>query len=462
MNSTRQAFGQYLDLTAAVASSRQGILSMLNHAGEVALRKITDEDKPTHTSIPAVNATAMFAPDYGVNINRVDMPVDAAASFRCGVPKLNSLLAIVANDVFRPTQQLVSGCPEGLTVCSLRNVPEHLQTQVGEVLLHGLVNGGPAAAANALLLADGVLIHVSRGVKVDKAVQIVNIASVPEPSLLPRRVVIIAEENAEIKVLLCDHSQPGSAEHLNSQVIDVEVGTGAHIELYDIEEASTAARRYWQFNAHQASYSHLTVNTTGLSGGLTRNEFYIDAEGDYTHTSLSGLAICSGNRVADTDVTFIHAGKHGFSRQLFKNALFDTSRGGFSGKIIVKQGAMFTDAEQTNRNIVDSTEARMTTAPQLEIYCDEVQCSHGATTGQLDERALFYMQTRGIPADEAHRMLTQAFMADVVENISFEVLRQRLHVLVEKRLGGNTASCDTCATACHPDTEEPKEITERK
>ena len=116
---------------------------------------------------------------------------------------------------------------------------------------------------------------------------------------------------------------------------------------------------------------------------------------------------------------------------------------------------MFTDAEQTNRNIVDGESARMITAPQLEIYCDEVKCSHGATTGQLDERAMFYMQARGIPADEARRMLTQAFMVDVIGSITFEVLRQRLHLLVEKRLSGTAAGCDTCVTACHSDLQEP-------
>lgn len=96
----------------------------------------------------------------------------------------------------------------------------------------------------------------------------------------------------------------------------------------------------------------------------------------------------------------------------------------------------------------------MEASPQLEIYCDEVKCSHGATTGQLDERALFYMQTRGIPRDEAKRMLTQAFMVDVIDNISFEVLRQRLHILVEKRLSGASADCSTCATACHTQPTE--------
>ncbi|MCM1067442.1 MAG: Fe-S cluster assembly protein SufD [Muribaculaceae bacterium] len=446
-------FKQYIDLVEATpAQEKPALLAGLNEAGLAALRKELDA-RPAYAPLAEVSAQALFAPDYGVNLMRVNLPVDAAASFRCGVPKLNSLLAVVANDAFHPTERLVKECPEGLTVCSLRRVPGHLMLKVSEAMARSIAGGGAPAAANAMLLTDGVLVHVAAGVKIEKAVQIVNIASVPVPSLLPRRVVVIAEEDAAVKVLLCDHSQPGTAEHLCSQVVDVEAAAGASVELYDIEEAADNARRYWQLHASQAERSSLTVNTTALHSGRTHNEFRVGTTGDHTFTSLSGLAICGGSQIVDTDVVLTHAGKHGTSRQLFKNALFEASRGGFSGKIIVKEGAMYTDAEQTNRNIVDGAEARMITAPQLEIYCDEVQCSHGATTGQLDERALFYMQTRGIPADEARRMLTQAFMADVVDNISFEVLRQRLHVLVEKRLSGTAASCDTCANACNTDEQ---------
>ncbi|MDE6158164.1 MAG: SufD family Fe-S cluster assembly protein [Muribaculaceae bacterium] len=323
-----------------------------------------------------------------------------------------------------------------------------------EVLSRHLSDGGSAAALNSLFLHDGVLVYARRGVKVDKAVQIVNITSVAMPVLNFRRVVVVAEEDAEVKVLLCDHSQTDRVETLDSEVVCVEVDERARVELYDVEETLPSSRRHWQLFAHQASHSHLSIGSFALHGGRTRNEYRVYVDGDYAHTSLSGLSICSADRIVDNDVLLTHSGVHCTSRQLFKNALFDESKGGFSGKIVVKHGAMFTDAEQTNRNIVDGDAARMTTAPQLEIYCDEVKCSHGATTGQLDERALFYMQARGIPADEARRMLTQAFMSDVIDSISFEVLRQRLHVLVEKRLSGAAAGCDTCATACHSDKPE--------
>lgn len=451
MNAAEKAFSQYIDLCREVQGrdDAPGVLEALGRAGMAALEQACHTYRPDPMALSGMDDASMFAPDYGVNIFRVNLPVDVAATFRCGVPKLNSLLAVVAGDVFHPTDSLLKNMPAGLTVCSLRDVPEHLRLQVSEVLERSVSKATPAGAANAMLCRDGVLIHAAKGVKVDKCIQIVNIASASAPALFARRVVVIAEDNAELRVLLCDHSQT-AVQHLNSQVADVYVAPGASVEIYDIEEGNESTRRKWTLNARQHEHSRLAVGTAYLHGGLTQNCYNIDVEGDYADTSLCGLAICdSAGQCADNKVTLTHSARHCTSRQLFKTALFGAARGGFGGKIIVNEGAVFTDAEQTNRNIVDGNDARMVTAPQLEIYCDEVKCSHGATTGQLDERALFYMQSRGIPREEARRMLTEAFMADVVDCFSFEVLRQRLHALVERRLSGSHDACDACNTCSH-------------
>ncbi|MCH5222167.1 MAG: Fe-S cluster assembly protein SufD [Muribaculaceae bacterium] len=454
MSSAVKVFGQYLDLCQSCQrTSSSDLIADVNAKGQEALNAAIATYRRDPMGLVGVSADEMFAPDYGVNLKRVKLPVDAAASFRCGVPKLGSLLAVVANDAFHLTDTLVRNMPQGLTVCSLNKVPAHLVPLVAEALAYGLDRGGAAAALNALLLCDGVLIHVAKDVKIDKAIQVVNISNPAMPLLSARRVVIIAEENSEVKVLLCDHSQTSDVEHINSQVIDVLAAPSASVELYDIEEGSDASRRYWQLNARQHEKSRLTINTTCLHGGRTCNEYSIDVIGDNAETSLSGLSISAGEQVVDNKVTLTHLARYGRSRQLFKNALFDNSRGGFGGKIIVAEDAVFTDATQTNRNLLAGDEARMVAAPQLEIYCDEVKCSHGATTGQLDDRALFYMQSRGISLEEARKMLTQAFMVDVIDNISFEVLRQRIHQLVEKRLSGAAASCDSCLTVCNTDNQ---------
>lgn len=441
-----EAFGQYLELWRANAASlkRGPVAARLNAEAAGRLPEAIGAYRPDLQDLPQCRPEAVFAPDYGINLTALPMTADVAASFHCGVPQLNSLLCVVANDSCHVPAP--AAMPAGLEIYTLAALPEQYHADASALLTGG--DDELPALVNSLLLADGIYIRVAPGARIDKPVQIVNIFNSTVPMLTPRRVVVHACAGAHVKVLLCDHSQTPAVAHLNSQTVRVCAEEGARVELYDIEESSDATNRYWQLFATQHRDSSLTVCTAFLHGGLTHNDYFVDVVGDNASTWLGGFAICSAKQVADNRVTLRHKATHCQSRQLFKNALFGESTGAFGGKIIVEEGAMATDAVQTNRNLLASDTARMVTAPQLEIYCDDVKCGHGATTGQLDERALFYMQTRGIPRDEATMMLTQAFMADVVDSISFEVLRQRLHMLVEKRLNGTSGGCDTCASAC--------------
>lgn len=451
MSTHSQAFRQYTDLWHSLGEQRKatGLMARINQAGYDSTLAAAEAYRRDPMGVDGVHPDQLAAPDYGVNIFGVTTPVDIAQALKCGVTTINSLPAIVANDTFVPTEPLLHDLPAGVTVCSLNNVPEHLRERVFEALSHT----DAASALNAMLLTDGVLIHLAKGVRLERPIQIVNISQCTAPILSARRILVLADEDSYGRLLLCDHSLTDTVEHLNLEIVDVDLARGAEFELYDIEEGSETARRWWRLNARQQSDSRLTANTFFLHGGHTRNEYSIEAAGDHTDTRLGGLAVCAPDRIVDNEVLLRHNGTHGTSRQLFKNALYGNARGGFGGKIIVEEGAVFTDAVQTNRNLLIGDQASMTAAPQLEIYCDEVKCGHGATTGQLDERALFYMQSRGIPADDARNMLTQAFMSDVVDCIGYEVLRQRLHILVEKRLSGAATSCDACTSVCH----SPKE-----
>mgnify|MGYP002559681202 FL=1 len=451
MTTAAQALGQYLELWRANAPlERPALLAEASDKASRDLPAAIAAFRHDPQDLRQCQADAMFAPDYGVNLGGVTMNADVAASFHCGVPQLNSLLCVVANDSVHIT--CADRLPSGLEIYSLRDVPEKYMSDASAMLG---TDDSAASLINSLLLTDGLYIRVAEGVCVEKPVQIVNIFNSTLPMLTPRRILVHACRGAQIKILLCDHSQTPATAHLNSQNVRIAAEEDARVELYDIEESSDATSRVWHLHATQDSRSALTVCTAFLHGGCTRNEYRIEVNGDDAETSISGLAVCSGCQIADNRATLIHRGHRCRSRQLFKNAMFDRSLGAFGGKIIVEEGATATDAVQTNRNMLASPEARMLTAPQLEIYCDDVKCGHGATTGQLDERALFYMQTRGVPREQAMMMLTQAFMADVVDNISFEVLRQRLHVLVEKRLNGTAGGCDTCAATCR--TAENKE-----
>lgn len=390
----------------------------------------------------------MFAPDLGVNVNRLQMPLDPSATFRCDVPNLSTLLAFVVNDTFVPTTTLLNNAPEGLTVMSLARACREFPALTDSYYASCAPLDRSAVALNTMMAQDGVLIHVGRGVRVQRPVQIVNIFNSPEPLAAFRRILVVAEEDSEINILLCDHTQRHDADYISSQVIEVVAKERSRVDIYDIEEATPRTRRLNQVFARQHDGSNLLLNGMTLLNGSTRNEYDIDIAGEHCETMLAGMAIASGTQHVDNTSDVHHRAPHSHSNQLFKYALDGHATGAFEGCIEVTADAPYTQAYQSNRNILVSAEARMHTKPQLLIYNDEVKCSHGATTGQLDANALFYMQARGIPQDEARTLLMQAFMVDVIDTIRVEGVRDRLRHMVERRFacgGDQSALCSDCS-----------------
>mgnify|MGYP000613864615 FL=1 len=419
----------------ALNAGRDRAMAFLEAAGRLPERSDEGYEK---TSVEE-----MFAPDLGVNVNRVNFPVNVAESFRCDVPNITTLLAVVVNDRFVPTATLLKNLPEGVTVCSLRDADSALLDRwLGNVA----GKDDAALAFNSLLLQDGVLIHVAKGVKLSKAIQIVDIFSGQTPLFAPRRVLLVAEEGAEVSVLKCDHTQTRDVEFGSSEVIEIMAAEGAKVDWYDLEESTPQTARWCQFRCRQEAHSSLNICAATLTNGKTRNEYLIEIVGERCETFLSGMAIGSGEQHIDNSSCLVHRSDRSHSDQLFKYVLDDNASGAFEGLIEVSHGARFNEAYQSNRNLLASTGARMHTKPQLLIYNDDVKCSHGATTGQLDSAALFYMRSRGIPLAEARKMLMQAFMVDVVDKIRLENLRDRLRHLLELRFSGNCgdAACATC------------------
>lgn len=447
MNPLQQYLELFLEHRDAIESHSA---EQLNRLRERALEELERTSLPRlgsegHT----VTAPAdMFAPDYGVNINRVDLPADIAAAFRCEVPNLSTLLGVCVNDMFHPTATLRSRLPEGVDYCSLREAcaryPELVADRLGA--LAPLTD--PTVALNTLLAQDGVFIRIGRGVKVEKPLQLVNIFIASQPAMGVRRVLIIAEEGSEASVLVCDHTQSAGVNFLSSEVVEIHVGEGARLDYYDLESSSDTTARHSSVYVRQQRDSRYTGGCHTLVCGTTRNNLQVDIAGPGCETFIGGMAIASGTQRVDNNSCINHLEGHSHSTQMFKYVLDDSARGGFEGRILVTEGALHTEAYQSNRNMLASADARMHTEPQLEIYCDEVKCSHGATTGQLDEEALFYMRQRGIPLAQARTMLMQAFMADVIDSVHMESLRDRLRHLVEHRLQGGDDNCGTCAAQC--------------
>lgn len=390
----------------------------------------------------------MFAPDFGVNINRVNIPVDVSLSFKCDVPNMSTIMAFVVNDSFVPSSTLHNKMPQGVIIDSLAKVATENPQLVSRYYNQLADNDNEAVALNTMLAQDGVMIYVPRGVVMERPIQLVNIFNSAAPLMGVRRLVIVVEEGAKAQLLVCDHTQNSEYRYLSSQVIEAFVGQNASLDIYDIEESSDTTSRYSQLYARQERDSQLIVNGVTLTGGVTRNDYHIELVGDNCTSTLGGMAIGSGHQHIDNNSDVRHLSAHCNSNQQFKYVLDEESTGAFEGAIYVAPGAQFTEAYQSNRNLLASKSARMHTKPQLEIYNDDVKCSHGATTGQLDADALFYMRSRGIPEQEARTMLMQAFMVDVIDMVKMEGLRDRLRHLVEKRFYGQQASCADCGVTC--------------
>ncbi len=403
---------------------------------------------------PALSVNDMFMPDYGVNINRIDFPVDTASTFRCGVPNISTLMALVANDSFCPTSGLLRNLPEGVVMMSLAKAAAEMPEFVGRYLGALVPAGDVAAQLNTLLLQDGVLVHVSAGVALERPLQVVNIFNAVAPVMGVRRMLIVVDDDASASMLVCDHADRHDVKYLSDQVIEIFLGRNASLEFYDLEESSEQCSRMSALYARQGEGSRLTVNGSTLMGGVTRNEYVVDVDGDNADTRLAGMAMGADSQIVDTTTDVRHHSQGCRSEQIFKYVLDDRSVGSFYGTIVVDEGAKFTNSSQTNRNILASADARMYTRPQLEIYCDDVKCSHGATIGQLDATALFYMRSRGIPLEQARMMLMQAFMQDVVDTVTLPALKTRLQQLIENRLSGHRMLCASPQTQGCCDDEQ--------
>lgn len=385
-----------------------------------------------------------FAPDYGLNLNRLDIPVNPYDVFRCDVPNLSTSLYFVVNDVFYNKELPKAHLPEGVYAGGLMEFARLYPEIAARYYGHGAsMEDNALVALNTMLAQDGFVFYVPRGVVVERPVQLVNIFRSDVDTMANRRLLFIVEEDAEAKLLVCDHSID-DVKFLANQVVEIFAGENAHVDYYDLEESSASTSRFSSLYVRQAGNSNVVVNGVTLTNGLTRNNYYVSLDGEGATLTLSGMSVLDGEQQLDTYSLVSHNVPRCTCNELFKNVLNDHAIGAFSGRILVKEGAEKTSAYQTNRNLCATRECRMYSKPQLEIYADDVKCSHGMTTGQLDDAALFYMQSRGIPREEARMLLSVAFTADVIEQIRLDALRDRLHRLVEKRFRGELAKCEGC------------------
>ena len=392
----------------------------------------------------------LFAPDYGVNLNRLEIPVDPYQAFRCDVPNLSTSLYFVVNDMFFNTAPQLPApirggarggvLPEGVIIGSLKEYPELVAKYYAKI---AKTSEDAVTALNTMLAQDGLLLYVPKNVKVDRAIQVINILKATPHLMVNRRVLIVLEEGAELKMLFCDHAADDK-NFLATQVIEAYVGDNASLDLYCLEETHYKNVRVSNVYIDQQANSRVNHNVITLHNGITRNKLDLTFSGEGAECQCYGCVIADKQQHVDNNTLITHKVPHCTSNELYKYVLDDKATGAFAGRVLVEHGAQKTTSQMTNQNLTATKEARMYTQPMLEIYADDVKCAHGSTVGQLNDAALFYMRQRGISLDEAKLLLQNAFINEVIDHMQLEPLRDRLHHLVEKRFRGELNKCEGC------------------
>ena len=390
------------------------------------------------------NMQELFAPDYGLNLNRLEIPVDPYEAFKCDVPNLSTSLYFVVNDAFYAKALPKVTLPEGVIIDSLNRVatekPEFIAKYYAKI---AKTNEDAITALNTMLAQDGLFVYVPKNTKVDRAVQVINILRSDVDLMINRRVLIVLEEGAEAKFLFCDHAAD-DRNFLSTQVIEAYVGENASLELNCLEETHYKNVRVSNVYIDQQANSRVNHNVITLHNGTTRNMLNLVFKGEGAECHCNGCVIADKSQHVDNNTLIDHQVGHCDSNVLYKYVLNDKAVGAFAGKVLVRKDAQKTTSQETNQNLCSTKEARMYTQPMLEIYADDVKCNHGSTVGQLNDAAMFYMQQRGISVEEAKLLLEFAFINEVIDKMELEPLRDRLHHLVEMRFRGQLNKCEGC------------------
>ena len=442
-----QSEKQYIDLyTEAQQLIKEHAAPVLNEVRDKAFEDFRRQGFPTKKveRYKYTDMQKLFEPDYGLNLNRLEIPVNPYETFKCDVPNLSTSLYFVVNDQFYSKILPKAKLSEGVIVDSLNRVaterPELVEKYYGRL---ANTEADAITALNTMLVQDGLFIYVPKNVQLDRTIQVINILRSDVDLMVNRRVLIVLEEGAKAQFLFCDHAAD-DRNFLATQVIEAYVGANASLELNCLEETHAKNVRVSNVYIEQQRDSRVSHNVITLHNGVTRNMLDLVFKGEGSECFCNGCVIADKNQHVDNNTVIDHQVPHCTSSELYKYVLDENAVGAFAGRVLVRKGAQKTLSQMNNRNLCGSKTARMFTQPMLEIYADDVQGNHGSTVGQLNDAALFYMQQRGIDKKEAKLLLEFAFINEVIDKMELEPLRDRLHHLVEKRFRGELDKCEGC------------------
>jgi Fe-S cluster assembly protein SufD len=365
-----------------------------------------------------------------------DLDAGSLAPFVFGHPEWSTLVFV--NGTYSPALGSIGLLPPGVTVTSLA---EALRTDLPllrtHVSRHAPIEGSPFTAFNAAAFRDGGLVHVPAGHDLASPVHLVFVTTrqAAGAAIHPRNLIVV-ERGARASVIESYVTLADGESYWCNPVTEVATAAGAWLEHTRIQRESERAFHVGLTHVDQQRDSHYRSFTLAMGAALARHNLHVRLNDENVETLMYGLYLTRGEQVADNHTAIYHDRPNCRSWEVYKGVLDDRSRAVFNGKVFVQPEAQKTNAKQTNRNLLRSDQAKVDTKPQLEIFADDVKCTHGATVGRLDDIGLFYARSRGIPAAAAERLLTYAFAAEVIDEVALEPVRLELDRLVLERLGG--------------------------
>lgn len=375
-----------------------------------------------------------YQPAYGSTLSEEDLA-------ELPLAKLDGPYLTLVNGEFAPELSNISGLPNGVRVMALSEAlgqHEGLVTRVlGKVATHegklGSTNDERFTHLNTAYLSEGVYVFVAKGVMVEPTIHLRFITRADHGAIAVHpRVVIELESGAAAKVIESYHGLGG--ESFTNVVHEIMLGEAANLEYVKAQTEGASTIHISNIYVDQKADSVFTSNQVSFGAAISRTDLNVFGDGEHTETSLNGAYLGQGEQLVDNHTRIDHAKPNCHSFEVYKGILDDRSVGVFNGKIFVYEDAQKTDAKQTNQALLLSANATINTKPQLEIFADDVKCTHGATVGQIREDALFYLRSRGIPEMEARGLLVYAFAAEVLEKISVDFVREALEAELYRRL----------------------------
>lgn len=385
-----------------------------------------------------------FSEIIGENLSMPDECAKSVREIHCTIPELQTFRCTIENGFVHGIQESVVA---GLTVCSMKDAMVHFPDKVAEVFGKCCESSNPYLEYNTRFYNDGIFVYVHDNTVVDIPVQIMSLTDSDTPLFLQNRNLVYVGKNSRISIINCDDScneKSGFANNVTEIFVDSNASV-QHYKMQNLNDSTGLLNHTYVSMRKGAAFSSVFVT---LNGGYIRNHCEVVMLGEYCDVQVNGLYLNDKSQRVENYVFVDHAVPNCKSNELFKGILDDVSKAVFNGHVLVREKAVKTEAVQTSRNVLLNDKALVNARPFLEIYNDDVKCSHGSTVGQIDESALFYICSRGISERTARTLLLYAFCDEVIQRIELVALRDRLIDMVKKRLHGELTVCAECALNC--------------